>query len=143
MGRLARADRGGSIAGMSPSSRWLKQAMAKVAACLLVLACAGPRPKPAAPERPLFDIQVSFWVNLHQRLYAESGTRPPRDALHGPAWDRAVESYRQRFPDRGLLTLLENEELIRLSRQDEVPADLAEAAAFYRATQWPIDERAD
>lgn len=116
-----------------------------------------------AAER-LFDFHVGFWVNLHQRLYAESGSRPPRDPLHATAasdqevWNHAVELYRRRYVDRGFLTLLENEELVRTNRRlapaetssdlasADLPADLRaaleEAAPVYRQHRWPVDERA-
>jgi hypothetical protein len=121
----------------------------------------------AAPEPAgaLFDFHIGFWVNLHQRLYAESGLRPVPDPLRAPAvedqaaWDTAVALYRQRFPQRDLLTLLTNEELARLNHElgsaepasdlaasgvaPELRAALEAAAPVYRRQLWPADEQAD
>ena len=118
-----------------------------------------------AAAHPLFDVHVGFWVNLHQRLYAESGPRPPRAPLRAAspaaqaAWDRAVAFYRARWPDRSLLTLLENDELVRANRAlataetapdlahaglpAELRASLEAAAPIYRAAQWEADARVD
>jgi hypothetical protein len=124
---------------------------------------AAPPPPVAAPA--LFVFHAGFWVNLHQRLYAESGARAVPDPLRAAtaeeqaAWDGAVAFYRQRYADRGILTLLENEELVEVDRQTrlaetlpdlaqsrlpaEVRANLETAAAVYRRAAWPEDERAD
>jgi len=133
-----------------------------------LVGCAAPRATAptatAAPAKPLFDFHVGFWVNLHQRLYAESGPRPPREPLRAAtpaaqaAWDGAVALYRSRYPDRGLITLLENEELVvanrRLAAAESAPdlagvalpaelrAALEAAAPVYREATWPRDQRA-
>lgn len=145
---------------------------------LLLISCARPalhsRPPPAGQtaqlasssareERLLFDLHIGFWVNLHQRLYAESGPRPPREDPNATAaggqeiWARAVDFYRRRYPERGLLTLLENEELVRVNRQlaalenaptlatetlpPELRTTLEMAAPIYRSQRWPLDEQ--
>jgi hypothetical protein len=118
----------------------------------------------------LFDFRVGFWISLHQRLFAESGPRPPDDGFHAreatdeEAWRRALDAYRKRWPERGFLTLLMNEELVAVNRRlsnshsridsasanlatlTDVPADvrtiLEGAAPVYRRTRWPDDERA-
>jgi hypothetical protein len=143
-----------------------------IASVLVLAGCGAARPaasttvaaaSPAAP-RALFDFHIGFWVNLHQRLYAESGLRPVPDSLHAPmaedqaAWDAAVALYRERYSQRGLLTLLTNEELARLNHQlggAEAASDLAaagvapelrealeSAASVYRRHLWPADEQA-
>jgi len=133
----------------------------------LCLGCAGrppvPAAGPAAAPAPLFDFHVGFWVNLHQRLYAESGPRGVRAPLRAAsaadqeAWDRALEVYRRRWRDRSLLTVLEDETLVRLNRRlaavetealpapdlpDDLRAALAAAAPVYRRSRWADDERA-
>jgi hypothetical protein len=137
---------------------------------MLVIGCAGsrapspPAPPGAPPPPALFELRVGFWVNLHQRLYAESGPRPPPDRLQPAAaedrerWERAVEWYRRRYPDRRFLTLLEHDELVRANRElaragaatalaagalpPELRATLEEAAPVYRRQRWPADEQA-
>jgi hypothetical protein len=120
--------------------------------------------RPYGETTTLFDFHVGFWVNLHQRLFAESSSRPPRDVLHAEspadeqAWAHAVEVYRHRYSERSFLMLLENEELIgvnrSLARQEsapnlasaELPREiqdaLEQAAPVYRRSGWPADERA-
>lgn len=149
---------------------------ALVTGVFVLASCATPRPpattsRPevapvAAPAaaRPLFDFHVGFWVNLHQRLYAESGVRPVPDPLRASAaedqaaWDAAIALYRRRYPERGLLTLLSHDELARLNHQlgsveaapdlsasevaPELRAALESAASVYRRHQWPADEQA-
>jgi hypothetical protein len=126
---------------------------------LLATACAA-----APPAPPLFDVHVGFWVNLHQRLYAESGQRPVPDRLVAATpdeqaiWDGAVAAYRTRYPTRDVMTLLTNAELVRANQTlslaeaaadldaTDVPAPLrailAAAAPVYRRHAWPADERA-
>src|SRR5438045_3954969 len=89
----------------------------------MLLGCAhGPRSS-ASIRAPLFDFHVGFWVNLHQRLYAESGRHGVREPLRAASaadqeiWERAVAVYRQHWRERDLLTLLEDESLVRLNRQ--------------------------
>jgi hypothetical protein len=145
-----------------------------LALALLVAGCAAtpssPRANRATAAPSLFDFHVGFWVNLHQRLYAESSPRPVRDPLvaataaEQATWDGAVALYRARYPDRGILTQLFNDELrhadAALAAAEAAPdlaaADLgavslspalrdalAAAAPVYRRAAWPADERAD
>jgi hypothetical protein len=115
----------------------------------------------AAAEPPLFDFRVNFWINLHQRLFAESSMRAPPDRLQAtsPAeqrvWDATLDWYRRRWPERTLHTLLSDDALIRTQRQlavagdapsgvdAELAAQLAAAAPIYRAARWPTDEKID
>jgi hypothetical protein len=142
------------------------------AALVLVLGgCAAASPAASSPPAavahdaaPLFDFHVGFWVNLHQRLYAESGQRPVPDPLRATttqdqaAWDAAIALYRARYPERGLLTLLFNDELVQLNHQlgaaermpdlaaaglpPELRAVLEPAAAAYRRARWSTDQQA-
>jgi hypothetical protein len=137
------------------------------------VACAGPRATaPAATatharaSAALFDFHAGFWINLHLRLYAESGPRPPSDVATPASeadratWAAALAAYKQRYPERGMLTLLMNDELVRVSdalvaaetapdlaSAADVPADLRavleSAAPVYRRARWPDDARAD
>src|SRR5262249_33191227 len=82
----------------------------------------------------------------------------PTSAEDGAIWSRAVAWYGRRYPDRGFLTLLENDELVGANRelgrlasaadlaQAAIPAELRtvleEAAPFYRRGGGPIDEQA-
>jgi hypothetical protein len=123
--------------------------------------------KESDPLARLFDVHVGFWVNLHQRLYAESGlsarSRPIPDPLRATApadqetWDRAVAFYKGRYTDRGLVTLLFDKELSVVNRRlaaleaapslaesglaAELVTALEAAAPVYRRTLWSKDER--
>ena len=145
------------------SARWLLS--------LIVLAsCAAGSHAPAriAPAvTPLLDLRSSFWINLHQRLYAEtSPTRPaspqPGAEAFAPAeraiWEAALAFYRQQVPERTFATPLSDEQLEvkqRLAQQGNaadlhaaglapaLTAQLEAAAAVYRAHGWPADDRAN
>jgi len=128
-----------------------------------VLACSA-APAPTRATAP-FAFHVGFWVNLHQRLYEESGAHPRPGALvlaapaDRDAWARAVAFYRARYPSRGFLTLLEDAELVKVNRElarveaagdlagADLPAELRAAleavAPVYRAHGWPDDRAAD
>src|SRR5579863_6423290 len=150
-------------------------------ALLLVAGCASTSPKPPPPNLPamnrasmpplpaqsqqmLFAFHVGFWVNLHQRLFAESSPRRPSELLRAATledqatWDAALDFYRRRWPERHLLTLIDDDELARLNRtlgQSEAAADLSRAnvpaevratlesaAAVYRRAGWDGDASA-
>jgi hypothetical protein len=122
-----------------------------------------PKPTKVAPpaEAPLFDFRVGFWINLHQRLFAESGARTPAGCLTAQppeqqaAWNAAVEWYRRRWPERSLGTVLTDEALVQAERQlavavdapsgvdPELAATLLAAAPVYRTWGWPADETRD
>ena len=130
---------------------------------LLLVGCASATPAPVAPTplpqapvtkpddaaRPLFEFHSSFWVNLHERLYAESSTRVPSSDPSSPAWSAALDAYRKRYPDRGIEGLF-SDQLVALrarlqaAREDETPAgidpELQAAAAAYRAGAWREDD---
>jgi hypothetical protein len=141
-----------------------------LAALLSLAACAAPVHETApatahetAPPAPvaLFDFHVGFWVNLHQRLYAETSRGAPAPAAwqSDPAWQEALAAYRQAIPRRDFMTLLKDEQLVALNRElaaaenePHVPAahiDPALAAALeraaipYREHGWPVDEAQD
>ena len=114
---------------------------------------AAPVPQAAATQpaagRPLFDFHSSFWVNLHERLYAESDPRVPSSDPSSPAWAAAVEVYRQRYSDRSIGGLFADELVAlrgRLEAADEnqtpsgIDPELAAAAAAYRAGAWREDD---
>jgi hypothetical protein len=115
-------------------------------------------PAPAS----LFDFHVDFWVNVHQRLYAETSPRAPEPLAWeaaDPVWQGALGFYRGEFPERGFLTIMENPRLVdcnrRLSvlgagtdvRAAGVDAGLADvlsaAGAAYRREQWTPDMAVD
>jgi hypothetical protein len=117
----------------------------------------------AAPQAP-FEFHVAFWVNLHQRLYEESGAHPRAGALaltasaDRDAWNNAVAFYRARYPTRSFLTLLEDPELVKVNRElaraedardlgavklpSEVRTVLEAVAPVYRTHGWPEDRAA-
>jgi hypothetical protein len=67
------------------------QSLSRVAACVITLAACGAPPAAQAPITPaphLFDLRSSFWLDLHQRLYAESSD--PHARQHAPAQDGAA-----------------------------------------------------
>jgi hypothetical protein len=111
-----------------------------------------PMPRqPATPPaaRPLFELHSSFWVNLHERLYAESDPRVPSSDPSSEAWATAIEAYRRRYPDRSLGGLFSDELVALRARldaagEDETPAgidpELAAAATAYRAGAWREDD---
>jgi hypothetical protein len=142
-------------------------------ACLLI-GCAPPPTRapgptltpPPRPERAWFELGSHLWLNLHQRLFAE--TNPARwraTAQAGAdsftpderaAWDAALDLYRKRIPQRDPRTPL-SDELVELNQRlanrvdeapltgsgidDELNARLTAAAAVYRAHGWPEDDR--
>jgi hypothetical protein len=113
------------------------------------------RPRPAR-----FELHSGFWVNLHQRLYAEAAPPgrggPPEVFTDDPAWSGAVAYYRGAFPVNDRLSLLFHEPLralnIRLSSladaadlrgsglAPELSAPLEAAAGVYRKEQWAKDD---
>ena len=132
--------------------------------------CAAPQARPeGAPAARIFELRSDFWVNLHERLFAE--TNPPHFAhleeQEGAAaytpderagWDAALALYRARFPERSILVTLEpplSDLHRRLALQAERPdlagagldaelaSTLARAAAVYRAHGWAADERSN
>ncbi|HET9621398.1 MAG TPA: hypothetical protein VFP84_08540 [Kofleriaceae bacterium] len=142
--------------------------------CIAALALAACAPAPVAPAPApasrLFDLRSSFWLDLHQRLYAESSApaarqhAPPQDGAERftPAeratWDAALAFYRRWLAERDFLTEL-TPPLVALndhlhhqrdpSRLDAagldpaLAAQLTAAAAVYRAHGWPADDRAN
>lgn len=147
---------------MSDMSRLLKV----VLSVALLAGCATPRAGAPAAQRRLFELRSGFWVNLHQRLMAE--TDPPRvraapqagaDAFtpeERTAWEAALAVYRRRIPERGPLTPL-SDELVQLNQQlssaeaaphlqgtgvdPEMAGALQSAAEVYRARGWAEDDR--
>jgi hypothetical protein len=121
---------------------------------LVLAACASsPPPPPTVPaveeRQALFDLRSTFWVNLHERLHAESSPRG-RPSSDAPAWLAALELYRARFPVRGIEGLL-NQEIVDVRRrlQDsagrpdvdaELAAALLAAAEVYRPAAWREDD---
>jgi hypothetical protein len=114
-----------------------------------------PRPRPA-----LFEMHSGFWVNLHQRLYAEASPARPGAAPAGftdePAWTGAVEYYRGAFPVSEWLGLLDHAPLVAMNLRlssladaadlggsglaPELTAKLEAAAVVYRRAQWSKDD---
>jgi hypothetical protein len=141
-------------------------------ALVVALAACGAPPAPAAPApartTPLFEFHSDPWVNLHQRLVAESTAKhywhvpvpiPPcgcartADGDVLPAWTAAVDAYktilekRDTVVDRDLVrTNLTFALLATNATLPEKNVDPAIAKAIgptfepYMRTQWPIDD---
>jgi hypothetical protein len=171
----------GANAGIARARRHAMQARPAarhLTACAVVAfaaACATQAPPaPSAIARPatarLFAIRSSFWLNLHQRLFAE--TSDPHARQHAPAqagaeaftpaeratWDAALAFYRRWLADRAFFLELTDPLIAvnaRLHEQADpdhlaaagldpaLAAQLEAAAVVYRAHGWPADERAD
>jgi hypothetical protein len=98
-------------------------------------------------DEPLFRFQNSFWVNLHQFLYAEAGRRQVGRAT--TMVSAALDTYARflaRDPvfDAGLIAV--NDALARIPGDDTLPDGAVEpavraalnlAAPVYRAQIWP------
>ncbi len=110
-------------------SRHVQVTWAIALATLATCACQPTAPAPAnawAAERaqPLFELRSSFWVNLHQRLYAETSdpgarqhARPQQGAdAFSPAeratWNAALAFYQRWIPSREFLTELSDLESV-------------------------------
>ena len=62
---------------------------------------------------PYFEFHSNFWVNLHQALFFEAATEPPKeDSSKNSSWDLAIKFYKDHFKGRSLLF---DTELIRIN----------------------------
>jgi len=104
----------------------------------------------------LFEFHSPFWLDLHHRLYAESGLVKVEHKLPPEAqqrWQAALAAYRELYPERRLKTLFDSDaaQATRraldgedLSRVDpKLRAILQAVAPVYREHMWPSDQKAD
>jgi hypothetical protein len=104
----------------------------------------------------LFEFHSPFWLDLHHRLYAESGRlqiehQMPPDAQQ--RWKAALAAYRESYPDRTLATLFRSDAAQATRRALEgddlsgvdpkLRAILQAVSPVYREHIWPADEKAD
>jgi hypothetical protein len=106
---------------------------------------------PLAAQNKRYHFQSNPWVNLHQRLLYAAQLGPSDPA---PQWKEPVEAYRKLFGKRSPLAdqqlMLIDDVLPTVTSDrlpDTIPAPVAKvlksAMPMYRATQWPIDDRAN
>ena len=104
----------------------------------------------------LFEFQSPFWLDLHHRLYAESGRVKVEHQMPPEAqqrWQAALAAYRELYPERNLATLFRSDaaQATRraldgddVSRVDpKLRAILQAVAPVYREHIWPSDQKAD
>ena len=104
----------------------------------------------------LFEFQSPFWLDLHHRLYAESGRVKVEHQMPPEAqqrWHAALAAYRELYPERNLATLFRSDaaQATRraldgddVSRVDpKLRAILQAVAPVYREHIWPSDQKAD
>jgi len=104
----------------------------------------------------LFEFHSPFWLDLHHRLYAESGRVEVKHEMPPEAqrrWQAALASYRELYPDRNLGTLFRNDAAQDTRRaldgddpsgvEPKLRAILEAVAPVYREHIWPSDQKAD
>ncbi len=127
--------------------------MKRIVAVALLAACATTR----APQ--LFTLQSNFWVNLHHFVRVVARGMPAEGALTADeraVWDKAVETYRQRYVNRDLLFddgMVAIKETLRqvpnnalppeIAGEPELRATLIAAAPVYRKYWWPEHDAAN
>src|SRR3982751_3607389 len=98
----------------------------------------------------LFEFHSPFWLDLHHRLYAESGRLQIEHQMPPEAkqrWQAALAAYRELYPERSLATLFRSDaaQATRraldgddLSHVDPKLRTILEAVApVYREHIWP------
>jgi hypothetical protein len=130
-----------------------------------MVGCGHPAAAPKEPtvrheSPPLFDFHVDFWVNLHQRLYAETSPRAPAgEGDLADEWRSALDVYRRELPERGMNRVFDDPRLVDLNRRLSAAGDaptlsgagieprlgaaLEAAAGVYRAGSWVRDATGD
>src|SRR5687767_12389061 len=123
---------------MTDAGRSLILALALLAACSRAERDPRPTPESTSSRQQLFELRSGVWVNLHQRLYAETSFPGPAAPQHGfdrlvdaerETWESARAVYRRQIPERDQLTPLSPELAAlnhRLSEQGDA-ADLTTA----------------